>query len=95
MSYNLEFHPKALKEWHKLGDTIKAEFKKKLQHILQNPKTPKNKLRGYSDIYKIKLSDKGYRLAYKVVDTRLVVYVVAVGKRENNAIYNKLSQRED
>ena len=28
MSYNLEFMPKALKEWENLGSTIKEQFKK-------------------------------------------------------------------
>lgn len=28
MTYELEFDPRALKEWHKLGDTVKAQLKK-------------------------------------------------------------------
>ncbi|MEY5517073.1 type II toxin-antitoxin system mRNA interferase toxin, RelE/StbE family, partial [Salmonella enterica subsp. enterica serovar Corvallis] len=27
MTYELEFDPRALKEWHKLGDTVKAQLK--------------------------------------------------------------------
>ncbi|ECJ6784406.1 type II toxin-antitoxin system mRNA interferase toxin, RelE/StbE family, partial [Salmonella enterica subsp. enterica] len=27
MNYELEFDPRALKEWHKLGDTVKAQLK--------------------------------------------------------------------
>ena len=34
------------------------------------------------DIYKIKLRSLGYRLVYRVDDTRIVVMVVAVGKRD-------------
>ncbi|MCY1396239.1 hypothetical protein D9M71_112030 [compost metagenome] len=30
MTYSLEFDARALKEWHKLGDTIRQQFKKKL-----------------------------------------------------------------
>ena len=30
MTYSLEFDQRALKEWHKLGDTIRQQFKKKL-----------------------------------------------------------------
>ncbi|EEL1352644.1 type II toxin-antitoxin system mRNA interferase toxin, RelE/StbE family, partial [Salmonella enterica] len=26
MTYELEFDPRALKEWHKLGDTVKAQL---------------------------------------------------------------------
>lgn len=42
------------------------------------------RLTGMPDCYKIKLRDAGYRLAYQVVDARVVVVVIAVGKREND-----------
>jgi mRNA interferase RelE/StbE len=93
MSYKLEFDPLALKEWDKLGSTIKEQFKKKLAKLLENPKIPKNKLIGYNDIYKIKLKQSGFRLAYKVIDDRLIIYIVAVGKRDKNKIYNLLQKR--
>lgn len=37
MTYELEFDPRALKEWHKLGDTVKAQLKKKLADVLLKP----------------------------------------------------------
>ena len=47
MSYELEFLPSALKEWQKLDNSIKVQFKKKLSERLENPKVAKDKLRGY------------------------------------------------
>ena len=41
MTYNLNFKPKALKEWTKLDTAIKEQFKKKLKNILQNSKIGK------------------------------------------------------
>ncbi|PWK47383.1 hypothetical protein C8D97_111128 [Pleionea mediterranea] len=35
MSYKLEFHPKALKEFKKLDAVIKEKFKKKLKQRLE------------------------------------------------------------
>jgi mRNA interferase RelE/StbE len=95
MSYSLEFHPKALKEWHKLNSTIKEQFKKKLAERLENPKVEADKLSGYDSLYKIKLRSLGYRLAYQVKDDVIVVYVLSVGKREKNKIYNNLENRLD
>jgi mRNA interferase RelE/StbE len=95
MSYSLEFHPKALKEWHKLNSTIKEQFKKKLAERLENPKVEADKLSGYDNLYKIKLRSLGYRLAYQVKDDIIVVYVLSVGKREKNKIYNNLENRLD
>ena len=71
MSYELEFLPSALKEWQKLDNSVKAQFKKKLTKRLENPKVAKDKLGGYENIYKIKLKDAGYRLAYQVKDAQI------------------------
>ena len=93
MSYELEFLPGALKEWQKLDNSIKVQFKKKLSERLENPKVVKDKLRGYEDVYKIKLRDIGYRLAYQVKDDEIVVLVLVVGKRENNEVYEMLKDK--
>jgi len=93
MSYELEFLPGALKEWQKLDNSIKVQFKKKLSERLENPKVTKDKLRGYEDVYKIKLRDVGYRLAYQVKDDEIVVLVLVVGKRENNEVYEMLKDK--
>lgn len=53
-----------------------------------------DKLSGFENVYKIKLRTVGYRLTYEVVDAEIVVYVLALGKRENNEIYSKLKQRK-
>lgn len=39
-------------------------------------------------IFTIKLRSVGYRLVYVVSDELVTVIVVAVGKRDNNYIYN-------
>ena len=93
MRYELEFHPQALKEWKNLGETIKEQFKKKLQERLENPKVPKDKLVGFDAVYKIKLKTAGYILAYEVIDERVVIIVLVIGKRENNKVYNALYSR--
>ena len=82
MTFSLEFDQRALKEWHKLGDTVRQQFKKKLAEILVNPRVEANRLRDLPDCYKIKLRSVGYRLIYQVIDLEVVVLVVAVDKRE-------------
>lgn len=93
MSYKLSFHPKALKEFKQLDKSISEQFKKKIAQRLENPKVTKDKLSGFDDVYKIKLRTAGFRLAYKVEDENITVIVLAVGKRENNKIYNLLHGR--
>ena len=93
MTYSLEFDQRALKEWHKLGDTIRQQFKKKLAEILENPRIETSRLRELPDCYKVKLRSAGYRLIYQVIDQDIVVFVVAIDKRENEAAYRKASKR--
>lgn len=93
MTFSLEFDQRALKEWKKLGDTVRQQFKKKLAEILVNPRIEANRLRDLPDCYKIKLRSAGYRLIYQVIDQEVVVFVVAVDKRENEAAYRKAEDR--
>jgi len=51
------------------------------------------KLSGQKDRYKIKLRSVGYRLVYEVRDSEVIVVVVAVGKRERNAVYQAAARR--
>lgn len=94
MNYELTFHPSALQEWGKLDSSLRDQFKKKLRERLINPCVPAARLSGQKDRFKIKLRNAGYRLVYEVRDNELLVIVVAVGKRERNAIYKRAAQRE-
>ena len=93
MTYRLKFLPAAKKEWDKLAEPLKKQFKKKLAERLINPHIPSARLKGYDSVYKIKLRTAGYRLAYEVIDDEIVIYVLAIGKRDKNAIYKKLASR--
>ncbi len=93
MTYELGFLNAALKEWRKLDNNTQDQFKKKLVERLANPRVPAAKLFGSKDRYKIKLRSIGYRLVYEVRDEQLVVVVVAVGKRERDAVYKAAEKR--
>jgi len=90
MNYKLKFIPLAKKEWDKLDNSIKIQFKKKLRERVETPRVPKDKLSGYNDIYKIKLRNKGYRLVYEVKDDEIVIIVLTIAKRENDLVYKNL-----
>ncbi len=87
MTFELAFLEPALREWKKLDRTIRDQFKSKLAERLENPRIPSAKLHGHPDRYKIKLRSAGYRLVYEVRDAEVIVLVVAVGRRERDAIY--------
>ncbi|MBS7351028.1 MAG: type II toxin-antitoxin system RelE/ParE family toxin [Comamonas sp.] len=93
MRFNLLFKEAALAEWRRLDGSVREQLKKKLAQRLENPRVPSAKLSGHPDRYKIKLRSVGYRLVYEVRDTEVVVVVIAVGKRENDAAYIAAAKR--
>ena len=93
MSYELGFVDAALKEWRKLDQNTEDQFKKKLAERLSNPHVPSARLSGGQNRYKIKLRSLGYRLVYEVREETSTVVVLAVGKRERNAVYKAAEKR--
>lgn len=59
MTFELEFDPRAWKEWKKLGDTVRQQFKKKLSEVIERPRIEANRLNGLPDCYKLKLRSAG------------------------------------
>jgi len=93
MTYKLEFVRDAFKEWKALDATIQKQFKKKLAQRLEEPEVASARLFGAQHRYKIKLRSAGFRLVYEVHQQEVLVLVVAVGKRERNAVYKAAAKR--
>jgi len=93
MIYNLKFLPTAFKEWKKLDNNIRKQLKKKLKERLLGPHVSGSALRGFDNYYKIKLRSSGYRLVYEVVDEKIYILVIAVGKRNRNEVYKQAKKR--
>lgn len=82
MTYKLKFFESAYKEWRKLDPHVRKQFKTHLRKRLQNPHVESAKLKGYPNLYKIKLRSVGYILTYLVEDKKISVYVICVGRRD-------------
>jgi len=95
MTYKVKFLPSAMKEWKKLAPPIQKQFKKKLIERSETPHNPASQLRGFQNVYKIKLRSVGYRLVYEVNDDEIVIIVIAVGKRDRGLVYAKAEERAD
>ncbi|WP_165495990.1 type II toxin-antitoxin system RelE family toxin [Phytopseudomonas daroniae] len=52
-----------------------------------------DKLAGMADCHKIKLRLAGYRLVYQVIDNKLLITVIAAGKRERFEAYVAAQKR--
>lgn len=93
MSFKLRFKEQAWQEWHELSSSTREQFAKKLHTLKENPRIESTRLSGLKNCYKIKLRKAGFRLVYEVRDQELVILVVAIGKRERNAVYKAAAKR--
>jgi mRNA interferase RelE/StbE len=95
MTYSIEILPSARREWKKLGHDIKLQVVRKLERLRENPRIQASRLSDMPDCYKIKLRSKGYRIIYRVIEDRLVILIVAAGKRDagRDDIYSVAKRR--
>ena len=87
--YAIVFEPKAKKAFNKLDPSVRKQVSEALERRALNPHISSARLgQNLAGRYKIKLKKLGLRVIYIVVDSRLLILVIAVGKRENNEVYN-------
>lgn len=93
--FTLRFDRRALDEWRGLDSQVQKQFKKKLTRLVNGEESPspKARLSGLPNCYKIKQRSSGYRLVYRYEKDELVILVVAVGRRERNIVYDIAKNR--
>ena len=93
--YRLKFVPSAWAEWQALDGSVREPLRRLLKKRLDNPHVPGSALHGdLRGFYKIKLRKQGIRLVYGVEDDALVVMVLAVDRREDDAVYRAARRRK-
>ena len=95
--YNFEFHPEAKEELKKLNNSIQILFTKKLKQVLNAPKIGitlgnKNNLK-LTGLKKVYFNNKKHRIVYETIEDKVMIYIVAVGKREGMDVYKKADGR--
>ena len=95
--YKILFHPEARKELNKLDGSIKKVILKQLTKLSDNPALGEmlgNKagldLTGYRKMYAYK---KKIRIVYRIQEGKLMIFIVAVGKREDISAYQSAFDR--
>jgi len=94
--WELRFHPQALKSWNKLREKDRLRLTRVLERRTRDPYIPKDRLNApLSDCYKIKLASEGLRLIYEPKPEDMVLYVRAIGPRENKDVYRQAEVQTD
>lgn len=101
MKYEVEFDPKAFKEYKSLDNTIRKQFDAVLNKMLEDPDNFPHKLLGnhnridLTGCYKIKLKASGYRLIYEILENKLQIYILSANKRDKNKAYIEAFKRRN
>ena len=95
--YNFKFHPDAKKELKKLNNAVQILFTKKLKQIINSPEIGldlgnKNNL-NLSGFKKVYFNNRKHRIVYEIIENEILIHVIAVGKREEMAVYKKANSR--
>jgi len=97
MSYKILIHPEAAKEIAALDRSVRLLVLKQIKKLSKMPGLGAqlgNKmgidLSGYRKIY---VDKKKIRIVYKIVEERIVVQIISVGKREGMQVYQNAAKR--
>lgn len=95
--YSIEFHEDVRQDLKELGHSTAALVFKKLLKIAQNPlvgddlgNKANNNLAGLRKVY---VDNKRVRIVYKILEEKIEVFVIAVGKRDSMEVYKKAANR--
>ena len=95
--YTVEFHEDVDKDFKELGHRVIALVFKKLKKVAQNPiigdelgNKANNDLAGFRKVY---VDNKRVRVVYTIIEDKIEVFVIAVGKRNDMEVYKKASAR--
>jgi mRNA interferase RelE/StbE len=93
----IRFHEDVKKDLKTLGHSTTALVLKKLQKIAQDPligdelgNKANNNLAGFRKVY---VENKRVRIVYKIINDKIEIFVVAVGKRDDMEVYKKAQDR--
>lgn len=97
MIYKVLLHPNAAKEVARLDNRAKLLVLKQIKKLSITPGLGSElgnrhgiNLSGYRKLYADK---KKIRIVYKIVDEKVLVQIIAIGKREGMEVYQKAATR--
>ena len=94
MAYRLVWEEPASNDWDRLDNSVRVVISKKLSKRLENPHVVADRLSGnLAGFYRMRFDKVGLRLVYRVLDEQSIVLVVAVGKRDEKAVFETATQR--
>ncbi|MGK7937323.1 MAG: type II toxin-antitoxin system RelE/ParE family toxin [Xenococcaceae cyanobacterium] len=80
MKYQVQFNPKAIKDFKKLSPDIQKRINSKITAMQDDLKGDIKKLTGFESQYRLRVGD--YRVLFEIADNILIIYRI---KHRSNA----------
>ena len=95
--YELKLHPKVEDDLKELDNALQIQVFKKLKQIQNSPELVlplgnKNNM-NLSGFKKVYVAKKRVRIVYEIQDDELLIYTIAIGKRNDMEVYKKAFDR--
>ncbi|WP_368031383.1 type II toxin-antitoxin system RelE/ParE family toxin [Arcobacter sp. s6] len=95
--YELKLHPKVEDDLKELDNALQIQVFKKLKQIQNSPELVlplgnKNNM-NLSGFKKVYVAKKRVRIVYEIQDDELLIYTIAIGKRDDMEVYKKANER--
>ena len=95
--YELQLHPKVEDDLKELDNALQIQVFKKLKQIQISPQLGlplgnKNNM-NLSGFKKVYVAKKRVRIVYEIQDDELLIYTIAIGKRDDMEVYKKANER--
>jgi mRNA interferase RelE/StbE len=95
--HSIEYHEDINNDFKELDHSTTLLVLKKINKIAENPIIGKNlgnkansNLSGFKKVY---VDNKRVRIVYKIIDSKITIFVIAIGKRDDMAVYKKAALR--
>lgn len=96
--YSLIQHPLIEQDLKKLDHALLILVFKKLKQIQETPQIGlplgNKKNMNLSGLKKVYVAKKKVRIVYEIIEDKLIVKTIAIGKREDMEVYKKASERK-
>ncbi|MEN9962838.1 MAG: hypothetical protein RIS66_1251 [Actinomycetota bacterium] len=94
--WSVRLSPAASRDYDSLDHSVAASVDGALEKLTANPRLRGYPLRGnLSGFRSLVVGKKKIRIVYKVLGDKVMVYVVAIGRRHNDEVYLNAATRTD
>lgn len=95
--YQLKLHPKIEDDLKELDSSLQIKVFKKLKQIQNSPELGlplgnKNNM-NLSGFRKVYVDKKRVRIVYEIENEELLIYTIAIEKRDDKEVYKKANER--